>query len=125
MLGKIRLAMGTFVLVATVTGLAAPVSARDTVLQIPLADVLAMPEARGQLDGTVQFFLAGQTTPKLAEKLGDDPSKIILQDIIQPQPEPKQQGTDPSLNGANNMVRGMQGGDMMGGQAALQNQMLG
>lgn len=72
MIGEIRLAMGTFVLIAAATGLAAPASARDTVLQIPLADVLAMPEAQGQLDGTVQFFLAGQETPKVAEKLGED-----------------------------------------------------
>jgi len=72
-----------------------------------------------------QIIDMNELAVQTAEKLGDDPSKIILQDIIQPQPEPKQQGTEPSLNGANNMVRGMQGGDMMGGQAALQNQMLG
>ncbi len=45
--------------------------ARDTVLQIPLAEVLSMPEAQGRLDGTVKFFLAGQKTPKVLKKLGE------------------------------------------------------
>lgn len=55
-------------------GLSAPALARDTVLNIPLADVLAMPEAQKQLDGSVKFFLAGQKTPKVLQKLGDDVS---------------------------------------------------
>ncbi|MFC7422182.1 excinuclease ATPase subunit [Iodobacter arcticus] len=46
--------------------------ARDTVLQIPLADVLAMPEAQGKLDGSVKFYLAGQKTPKITQKLSED-----------------------------------------------------
>lgn len=37
--------------------------ARDDLLNIELADVLAMPEAQGKLDGTVKFYLAGQNTP--------------------------------------------------------------
>ncbi|MEJ2791905.1 excinuclease ATPase subunit [Iodobacter sp. LRB] len=48
--------------------------ARDTVLQIPLADVLAMPEAQGKLDGSVKFYLAGQKTPAISEKLSEDVS---------------------------------------------------
>ncbi|QNM95939.1 hypothetical protein [Chitinimonas koreensis] len=55
-------------------GLSAPALARDTVLNIPLADVLAMPEAQKELDGSVKFFLAGQKTPKVLQKLGDDVS---------------------------------------------------
>ena len=51
--------------------LAAPAIARDTVLNIPLADVLAMPEAKGKLDGSVKFFLAGQTTPKIIQESGE------------------------------------------------------
>ena len=46
--------------------------ARDTVLHIPLADVLAMPEAQSKLDGSVKFFLAEQATPKVLETLGGD-----------------------------------------------------
>jgi hypothetical protein len=46
--------------------------ARDTVLQIPLADVLAMPEAQGKLDGSVKFYLAGQKTPTITQKLSED-----------------------------------------------------
>lgn len=54
---------------AMVLGLmATPVMARDTVLHIPLADVLAMPEAAGKLDGSVKFFLDGQKTPKILQK---------------------------------------------------------
>ena len=50
------------------------VHARDTVLHIPLADVLAMPEAKGKLDGSVRFFLAGQETPKIVRTMGSDSS---------------------------------------------------
>lgn len=57
----------------TLTCLTAATSAmaRDTELKLPLADVLAMPEAQGKLDGSVQFFLSGQKTPKVLQKLGE------------------------------------------------------
>jgi uncharacterized protein YbjQ (UPF0145 family) len=56
-------------------GLAAGAAqARDTVLNIPLADVLAMPEAEGKLDGSVKFYLAGAKTPRIAKRLGSDSS---------------------------------------------------
>jgi hypothetical protein len=56
-------------------GLAAGAAqARDTVLQIPLADVLAMPEAEGKLDGSVKFFLAGAKTPRIEKRMGSDSS---------------------------------------------------
>lgn len=45
--------------------------ARDTTLYIPLADVLAMPEAKGKLDPDFKFFLAGQTTPTVIKQLGE------------------------------------------------------
>jgi len=55
--------------------LVAPLAqARDTVLNIPLADVLAMPEAQGKLDGSVKFFLDGQATPKVLKKFSSDVS---------------------------------------------------
>jgi hypothetical protein len=54
--------------------LAGPAMARDTELHLPLADVLAMPEAQGKLDGSVTFFLAGAKTPKVLEKKGEDVS---------------------------------------------------
>ena len=31
-----------------------------------------MPEAKEKLDGSVKFFLAGQKTPKVLQKMGDD-----------------------------------------------------
>ncbi|MCV2368085.1 excinuclease ATPase subunit [Roseateles oligotrophus] len=59
------------VFLASLTPLA---QARDTVLNIPLADVLAMPEAQGKLDGSVKFFLAGQQTPKVIKTFSSDVS---------------------------------------------------
>lgn len=47
---------------------ATPTFARDTVLHIPFADVLAMPEAKEKLDPTMKFFLAGQTTPAVIKR---------------------------------------------------------
>jgi uncharacterized protein YbjQ (UPF0145 family) len=44
--------------------------ARDSVLHLPLADVLAMPEAQGQLDGSVKFFLAGAAHPAVVKQFG-------------------------------------------------------
>jgi hypothetical protein len=46
--------------------------ARDTVMHLPLADVLAMPEAQGKLDGTVRFILSGAEKPAVLQKLGED-----------------------------------------------------
>jgi len=53
---------------------ALPAFARDTELKLPLADVLAMPEAQEKLDGSVKFFLSGAPTPKVLEKKGEDVS---------------------------------------------------
>jgi uncharacterized protein YbjQ (UPF0145 family) len=47
-----------------------PAAARDTVLHLPLADVLLMPEASSSLDGTVKFFLAGAEHPEVSAQLG-------------------------------------------------------
>ncbi|MFY0568369.1 excinuclease ATPase subunit [Archangium lansingense] len=54
--------------------LSSPALARDTVLHLPLADVLEMPEAKGKLDGSVKFYLAGQKTPKVLDTLKSDVS---------------------------------------------------
>jgi len=48
--------------------------ARNTELHFPLADVINMPEAKEKLDGSVQFYLAGQATPKITEHLSSDVS---------------------------------------------------
>lgn len=53
---------------------AIPAFARDTVLQIPLADVLKMNEANGKLDGSVKFYLAGAKTPVVLERMDNDTS---------------------------------------------------
>lgn len=62
----------TLVLALLAGVLASPAMARDTELHLPLADVLAMPEAQGKLDGSVTFYLAGAKTPKVLEKKGED-----------------------------------------------------
>ena len=54
--------------------IAGPAAARDTVLHIPLADVLAMPEAQAKLDPNVKFYLAGQETPKVLNRFATDVS---------------------------------------------------
>jgi hypothetical protein len=51
---------------------AAPAVARDTITQVSLDSVLEMPEAKGKLDGSVRFFLAGAKTPHVEKKLGED-----------------------------------------------------
>jgi uncharacterized protein YbjQ (UPF0145 family) len=48
--------------------------ARDTEYKVPLAEVLEMPEAKEKLDGSVKFYLAGQATPAVIQKLGEDVS---------------------------------------------------
>jgi len=51
-----------------------PAAARDTVLHIPLADVLDMPEAKSKLDPAFKFYLAGQATPKIVSRYSSDVS---------------------------------------------------
>lgn len=60
-------------LIALLLALAAAsnTSARDTIVHVTLADVLALPEAQRQLDGSVRFYLAGQQTPKILKRLGN------------------------------------------------------
>lgn len=45
-------------------------SARDTVVRVTLDDVLALPEAKEKLDGSVKFYLAGAKTPTVLSRLG-------------------------------------------------------
>jgi len=51
-----------------------PASARDTIVRVTLADVMALPEAQAKLDGSVRFFLAGAPTPEVIKRLGTDTS---------------------------------------------------
>lgn len=67
--------MKSIVIAALLAGLACTSAmARDTQYKVPLAEVLEMPEAQGKLDGTVKFYLAGQSTPAVIQKLGEDVS---------------------------------------------------
>jgi uncharacterized protein YbjQ (UPF0145 family) len=49
---------------------ASPALARDTVVKIKLADVLALPDAKAKLDGSVKFYLDGQQKPAVTKTLG-------------------------------------------------------
>jgi hypothetical protein len=44
--------------------------ARDTILMVPLAEVMELPEAKTQLDGSVKFFLAG-SSPVTKMQMGE------------------------------------------------------
>ncbi len=64
--------------------------------------------------------LAAQT----AEIMGDDPSKILKPEVINPQPAPdaangQQMSTEPQGDVANNMVRGSQGGEAAANQMQI------
>jgi len=61
-------------LALALASLAPLAEARDTIVDIPLADVLAMPEAQSELDGSVKFYLAGAATPHVTKRLGSDVS---------------------------------------------------
>ena len=62
------------VALAAASLLSLPAFARDTVLHIPLADVLELPEAKEKLDPEFKFFLDGQATPKGIKRLSTDVS---------------------------------------------------
>ena len=92
----------------------APTSARDTVVTVTLADVLALPEAQGKLDGSVKFFLAGQKTPAVKSQLGSGVSNkktngvgkddlygcqyVVLSALIAFQQTAKQRGANAVVN---------------------------
>lgn len=59
---------------ATSMLLSTPAMARDTRYMLPLADVVQLGKAEGKLDGSVQFFLAGQAKPKVLETKESDVS---------------------------------------------------
>jgi uncharacterized protein YbjQ (UPF0145 family) len=88
--------------------------ARDTVLHLPLAEVLEMPEAQGKLDGSVKFYLAGAAHPPAKKQFGSDVSNkktngvgksdeqgcrwAALSALIAFQQSAKQRGADAVIN---------------------------
>ncbi len=60
-----------WVLAMIATALAGPPAAAESVVHLPFATLLDSPEARSKLDGSVQFFLAGQATPNIVERKGE------------------------------------------------------
>ena len=52
---------------------AAPAFAADTRLELPLQDLINSPEAKAAgIDGSVRFYLAGQKTPAVVSRFGED-----------------------------------------------------
>lgn len=49
--------------------LSAPAHARDTKYMMPLQEVLDMPEAKEKLDDSFRFYLSGQKTPKVLQRM--------------------------------------------------------
>ncbi|MDQ0143103.1 excinuclease ATPase subunit [Cupriavidus necator] len=49
--------------------LATPAMARDTKYMLPLQEVLNMPEAKEKLDDSFRFYLVGQKTPKVLDRM--------------------------------------------------------
>ena len=64
----------TWVLGMAAALLAAPALARDEAVKLSFADLLESAQAKGRLDGSVKFYLAGQKTPKIIERKGEDVS---------------------------------------------------
>lgn len=60
------------VVFAVVSLSAVSAQAADTKLMLPIADAMATDDARAKLDGSVRFYFAGQSTPKIKEHLGSD-----------------------------------------------------
>lgn len=54
--------------------LAFPVSARDSALHFPVSAAIAAGRSQGILDGSVQFYFAGQKTPAIAKRFGESVS---------------------------------------------------
>lgn len=46
--------------------------AADRVLHLDIKEVLDMGHANGKLDGSVRFYLAGQSTPKVSKSMEED-----------------------------------------------------
>lgn len=49
-----------------------PVSAADSLSHFPLSEVIEMGVAQGKLDGSVTFYLDGQSTPKRLSRMSED-----------------------------------------------------
>ncbi|WP_354686499.1 excinuclease ATPase subunit [Cupriavidus necator] len=49
--------------------LSAPAHARDTKYMLPMQEVLNMPEAKEKLDDSFRFYLSGQKTPKVLQRM--------------------------------------------------------
>jgi FtsZ-binding cell division protein ZapB len=62
--------------------LAPAAQAVDIVMLLPLKEVLELPEAKGRLDGSVRFHLAGQPALQVLQMRGEEIAnkKAVLQD---------------------------------------------
>ena len=65
--------MKRFLAASLLTLLASSASAADTRLELPLQELVNSPEAKAAgIDGSVRFYLAGQKTPAVVSRFGED-----------------------------------------------------
>lgn len=66
--------MSKTLIIALAALLAAPVAhARETRVELPLQELVGSADAKAAgIDGSVRFYLAGQKTPRVASRMGDD-----------------------------------------------------
>ena len=64
--------MKKIIAVAVMAGVAASAMAGDSKLMLPVAGAMAANGAEAKLNNGVQFFFAGQPTPKVIDTLGQD-----------------------------------------------------
>lgn len=65
--------MKRFLAASLLTVLASSASAADTRLELPLQELVNSPEAKAAgIDGSVRFYLAGQKTPAVVSRFGED-----------------------------------------------------
>ena len=60
------------VVLACARGMASPVDARDTRYRVPIAPALEADDARGKLDGSIQFYFGDQETPEVLTRIRTD-----------------------------------------------------
>ena len=65
--------MKRFLAASLLTVLASSAFAADTRLELPLQELVNSPEAKAAgIDGSVRFYLAGQKTPAVVSRFGED-----------------------------------------------------
>lgn len=87
-----------------------------------LTKALQLEKVRVYLSFFPEMIDKAELAAQTAEIMGDDPSKIIKEDVLNPKPEEangQMMSTEPQGDVANNMVRGSQGGEEAANQMRI------